>query len=454
MQILISILAYVAAIGILVTAHEFGHFIVARRLGIKVLRFSIGFGKPIWTWHRRDDETQYVISALPLGGYVKMADEREGELAAADLPRAFNRQAIPRRFAVVLAGPVFNFLFAILAYWVIYMVGIPGIKPVVGEITPGSAAAKAGFHVQDVIVSVAGHEAHTWDAVQLDLFKAVLKGGVVEVGVRSPSGQSQMLDVIPGVTRELTEPGKLLSGLGLAEWDPPLPAIAGEVTAEGSAAASGLLIDDKIVAVGAAEVPSWQALVKIIHASPGKTLPITIERAGHRQALALHVGSVPSDSGVIGQIGVRVKAPPKGFYDDLEAEQRYNPPAALWQAFTQTADLAWLTLDASWNMLTGNVSLRNLSGPIDIAQYAGYSAESGVVPFLAFLAIVSISLGVLNLLPIPVLDGGHLLYFMVEAVKGSPLTERMEALGQRIGIVLLLMLMGFAVCNDLIRVFS
>ena len=453
MQIVISILAFIAAIGVLVTVHEFGHFIVARGLGIKVLRFSIGFGKPLFTWHRKGDDTEYVIAALPLGGYVKMVDEREGTVAEADLPRAFNRQPMRKRLAVVLAGPAFNLVFAVLAYWVIFMAGVPGVKPIVGNIPAGSPAAAAGFVPRDEIVAVAGRETRTWDAVLLALFQEVMDGHVVQVTVRPPAGPEQALTLKPSDIRTLTEPGKLLEGLGLSQWDPPITPIIGQLTPDGSALASGLKEGDRVLTFRGKAVADWQSMVSDIKASAGQDLPLTIERGDRELALTLHVGSVVTDGKAVGHVGAAPRILPD-FYAGLQAEQRYNPPVAFWRALTRTADLAWLTLDASWNMVLGNVSWKNISGPINIAQYAGYTAQSGLVPFLAFLAIVSISLGVLNLLPIPVLDGGHVLYFAAEFVKGSPLTERVEVMGQRIGIALLMTLMVFAVYNDIARVFS
>jgi len=453
MQILISITAFIVAIGVLVTVHEFGHFIVARSLGIKVIRFSIGFGKALFTWHRKGDDTEYVIAALPLGGYVKMVDEREGAVAEADLPCAFNRQPLKKRLAVVLAGPVFNLVFAVLAYWVIFMAGVPGVKPVVGDIAAGSPAATAGFAAQDQIVAVAGHETRTWDAVLLTMFQDVMDGHDIQVTVHAPAGPERVLTLKAGDTKSLTEPGKLLPGLGLSEWDPPIPPVIGQLTADGSAQASGLKEGDRILTLGGQTVADWQSMVAVIKTSMGRDLALTLQRGGQEMPLTLHVGSAVVDGKALGRIGAAPRIPPD-FYAGLQAEQRYNPPAAFWHALTRTADLAWLTLDASWNMLLGNVSWRNISGPINIAQYAGYTAESGLVPFLAFLAIVSISLGVLNLLPIPVLDGGHVLYFAAEFVKGSPLTERVEMMGQRIGIALLMMLMVFAVYNDIARWYS
>ncbi len=453
MQILISILAFIAAIGVLVTVHEFGHFIVARSLGIKVMRFSIGFGKTLFSWRRKGDDTEYVIAALPLGGYVKMVDEREGAVAEADLPRAFNRQPLRKRLAVVLAGPVFNLLFAVLAYWVIFMAGVPGVKPIVGNIAAGSPAAAAGFEPRDQIVAVGGHETRTWDVAVLELFQQVLDGHEVQVTVQPPAGPLRVLALKAGDTRALTEPGKLLPGLGLSEWDPPISPVIGQLAADGSAQASGLKVGDRILSLQGGAVTDWQSMVSTIKASPGKDFPVIVQRGNQELPLTLHVGSLVTDGQTAGHIGAAPVIPPD-FYAGLQAEQRYNPPAAFWHALTRTADLAWLTLDASWNMVLGNVSWRNISGPINIAQYAGYTAQSGLVPFLAFLAIVSISLGVLNLLPIPVLDGGHVLYFAAEFVKGSPLTERVEIMGQRVGIALLMVLMVFAVYNDLARVFS
>ena len=453
MQILISILAYVVAVGILVTIHEFGHFIVARRLGIKVLRFSIGFGKPLYTWHRKGDETDYVIAAIPLGGYVKMSDEREGTVEEADQPRAFNRQSIPRRFAVVVAGPAFNLLLAVLAYWIIFMAGVTDLKPEVGYVIPGSPAATAGVQPGDMVVSVAGNATDTWSEVQLDLFSEVLRSSAIEVQLKDASGRSRTASIPIRDPRSLTDPNQMLTGLGLT-LEPPAPAVISKVAPDGTAAASGLKAGDRILSVDGKSLGYWQDMMGILRNSPGKTLALVIERGGTRQDLALHVGMTDDNGVEIGHVGAAGPPTPASFYAGLTIEQRYNPLAALGHGLERTAEMSWLTLRAGWNMLIGNVSLKNLSGPIDIAQYAGYAAEGGLTSFLEFLAFVSISLGVLNLLPIPVLDGGHLLYFVAEGVKGAPLSERTEALGQKVGIVLLLALMGFAVCNDLIRVFS
>ncbi|MGH8371518.1 MAG: RIP metalloprotease RseP [Gammaproteobacteria bacterium] len=454
MSFIISVLAFIVAIGVLITVHEFGHFIVARMLGIRVLRFSIGFGKPLFTWKRQDDPTEYVIAALPLGGYVKMLDEREAEVAVADQPFAFNRQPLPKRFAVVIAGPMFNLLFAVLAYWVIFMIGVPGVKPVVGDIRSGSIAATAGFVSQDQIIAIEGEPTPTWETAMLRLFEGAMHGGAVAVQVLTPDGHERTLTLEINDSKALTEPGKLLDGLGLSEWSPVIPPVLGQIASDGTAVAAGLESGDRIVSVAGVHVDSWRQLVKLLRDSPGKTLDVIIERHGRSLPLKLPVGIERTQGGEeIGHIGVGVQIP-VDFGARLRAEQRYNPAVALWHAVKRTVGLSWLTLDAAGNMVLGNVSWHNLSGPINIAQYAGYSAQSGLVPFLMFLAIVSISLGVLNLLPIPLLDGGHVLYYALELVKGSPVSMRTEMLGQRVGIVLLLMLMVFAVYNDLGRLLS
>ncbi len=453
MNVLVSIGAFLVAICVLIIWHEFGHFVVMRAFGIKVLRFSVFFGKPLLRWQRQPDSTEIAVGWLPLGGYVKPLDEREGEVAEAEKHLAFNRQSLPKRFLSVLAGPVFNFIFAVIAFWVIFMIGVPGIRPIVGEIRSGSPAALAGFQPQDEIVSVNDHDTPTWDTTVVHLFEGVLQNQRIEVTVRTPQGAERQLRLQAKDTRALTEPGELLTGLGLSQWQPQAAPVVGEVTADGSARQSGLKPGDVILEVGGKALTGPGQLAEILQAAPRRTLEILVQRGDQRLHLSLHVGEQEIGGKRVGHIGAQLGYP-AWVRQRLESEQRYNPAAALGRAMVRTGSLAWLTLDASWNMVIGKVSLRNLSGPIDIARYAGYTAESGLVPFLAFLAIVSISLGVLNLLPVPVLDGGHLLYYIMEAIKGSPLSAQAEMTGQRIGLTLILMLLGFAVYNDLMRLFG
>ncbi|MGH8282726.1 MAG: RIP metalloprotease RseP, partial [Gammaproteobacteria bacterium] len=377
----------------------------------------------------------------------------EGEVPESEKHLAFNRQPLAKRFPVVLAGPAFNLLFAVLAYWVIFMLGIPGIRPIVGEIPAGSPAAAAGFVQQDEILAINGHTTPTWDTALVRLFEGVMQSDSVDVKVRTPDGAEKQLVLHATGSRTLTEPGKLMPGLGLSQWQPQAPPVIGAVLPDGTAKAAGLKTGDVILRVEGVPVTGPDELVKVLQNSAGKTLSVVLQRDGRNLNLPLPVGTAHEPGGrVVGHIGAQVGYS-QTVQQRLRSEQRYNPAAALGQAVARTGNLAWLTLDASWNMVIGKVSLRNLSGPIAIAQYAGYTAKSGLVPFLAFLAIVSISLGVLNLLPIPVLDGGHVLFYILEVVKGSPLSAQAEMAGQRVGIALLLTLMCFAIYNDLMGLF-
>lgn len=453
MSALIAVLAFVFAISVLITVHEFGHFWVARRMGVKVLRFSIGFGRPLWKRVSRDG-TEYVIAALPLGGYVKMLDEREGDVAPEDLPYAFNRKSLPARTAIVAAGPAFNFIFAILAYWAVFMLGVPGIKPIVGETVPDTPAAAAGFQPQDRVLNVNGAPTPTWDVVTLELLDGILGDDLIQIEVESRAGARRVLELqVPPNTRELTEPGALMSGLGLQLWMPPLQPVIGELQPGGSAMQAGLRRGDRILDAGGRVIEDWQEWVEFVRAHPGETVNLRVQRNGDIVETALAIGSVEEDGIRIGRIGAGVQVP-DDYAAELRAEQRYGPVAAVPAAVGKTWEISVLTLRLLGRMLMGDVSIKNISGPINIAQYAGFTASVGLVPFLMFLAVISVSLGVLNLLPIPILDGGHLAYFAVEAVKGSPVSERTEMLGQKIGILVLLLLMGFAFYNDLARLFA
>ncbi|MGD8573336.1 MAG: RIP metalloprotease RseP, partial [Gammaproteobacteria bacterium] len=411
MQVLISLLAFAVAIGILVTVHEFGHFWVARRLGIRVLRFSIGFGKVVWSRTGRDG-TEYALSAVPFGGYVKMLDEREGEVAEKDLPEAFNRQHIAKRIAVVLAGPLFNILFAIVAYWGVYMIGVPGVKPVIGSVDSGSYAAQAGFHEQDLIVSVGGEKTPTWESATLELLDGLLDGGTVSVTVESESGARRGLQLEAPVTPALTAPGALLDGLGLHPWNPSLPPVLGRVADDGPAGKAGLEVGDRIVAVDGRAVSDWDQWRNYVRAHPGATLQVDIVRNGVRRTIALPLATHAEGETRIGYSGTAPDVP-EALISRLRAEQRYGVVESAIHGVGKTWQVSALTLRMLGHMITGQVSLKNISGPINIAQYAGYTAQVGVVPFLSFLAVVSISLAILNLLPVPVLDGGHLIFYLV-----------------------------------------
>jgi regulator of sigma E protease len=448
-----SVLAFVVAIALLVAIHEFGHFWVARKLGFKVLRFSIGFGNPLWL-HRGRDGVEYVVAAIPLGGFVRMLDEREGPVAPEHLARAYNRQAVWKRALVLVAGPAANLLAAVLIYWVMLLVGMPGVRPLVGVVTPDSPAAVAGLRAQDEFVMVGGRATPTWESTALALLDTVLAGETrVEVELRDEHGNPRRALLALDDPRGLTEPGALLERLGLQPWSPTLEPILGEVDADGAAARAGLRSGDRIETVDGAAVADWRGLVAQVQARPDQRLRFGVLRDGEQLELEVRVGSADLEGRAIGRIGVRPFVP-EGLFDRLRSVQRFGPLEAVPEAFERTVDLSVLTLRMLWRMLTGDASLSNISGPINIAQYAGVTAAIGVVAFLGFLAVISVSLGVLNLLPIPVLDGGQLVFLAAEQVTGRPISPAVEAVGQQLGVLLLVALMGLAFYNDIARLLA
>lgn len=446
-----TIFSFVIAIGVLVTIHEFGHFVVARKLGVKVLRFSIGFGPALWSKRAGADQTEYVLAAVPLGGYVKMLDEGEGDVAEAERHRAFNRKPLGVRTAVVLAGPLFNFLFAVIAYWAMFLIGVTGLKPLIGEVAPGSLAAQAGVQVDQEIVAVDGHAIRTWETAVQELMSEAMDQRVVELTLRDADGRltSATLDLGAIALDDLTK-GKFFETLGLQPRRPKLAPVIGRVQANGPAAQAGLQAGDRIVTVAGEPVRNWQSWVDVVRSHPGETLDVAIERAGTVMVLAITPESVASEEGAIGRIGVEVvrSGSPSPEYTVTE---RYGPAAAFGRAWVKTYEVSALTLRMLWKMVRLEISVENLSGPISIAQYAGTSAKIGVSEFLQFLAIVSVSLGILNLLPIPVLDGGHLMYYCIELFKGKPVSEAAQMVGQRVGLAMLFGLMGLAFYNDVAR---
>lgn len=449
MNVLISLVAFLVAVAILITFHEFGHFVVARLLGVKVLRFSVGFGRRLLRW-QRGNGTEYAISALPFGGYVKLLDEREGPVAAQELARAFNRQPRWRRASILVAGPAFNLLLAAIAYWVVFMVGIPGLKPVIGKVPAGTPAARAGLVARDTIVSVNGKRTLTWDSTRFALLDAVVSERPLVVAVAGPSGNERTVRLDYGDSKALTQPDALLPGLGLSVWLPPLNPVIGKVMPGQPASRAGLAAGDRILAIDGAKLADWSDMQKTVEASPGKRLVFEVERRGHVYSLPVVPAARERTGRTEGIIGVDPREPPN-YASSLQATEHYAPLPAASAAFGRTGEMTALTAVLLFRMATGGAALSNLGGPIDIAQYAGASAQAGVVPFLSFLAIISISLAILNLFPIPLLDGGQLLYVGIEFVRGRPLSERAEAIGQRIGLSLLAILIGFAIFNDLSR---
>jgi regulator of sigma E protease len=450
LDLLWSIGGFVVAIGVLVAFHEFGHYWVARRCGVKVLRFSIGFGKAIWT--RRDREgVEWSIGAIPLGGYVKMLDEREGPVAAAERARAFNNATVWRRIAIVAAGPLFNFGLAALLYWMVFIVGVQGMRPVLDTPPADSAAARAGLVSGDEIIDVEGTHADNWTQLRTELLDRALDGGTLVLTVRKTDGATSAVPLnLSGIR---LDPEHLFDDLGLVPYQPLIPPRLEQIVPDEAAAAAGFQPGDLLLSYNGVAIASWQEWTTWLRAHPGALAKVEVERGGQRLTLDLIVGTIRDGERTIGRFGASV-ANPGDLWQDLRAVSRLGPFEAVPAAVAQTWRMSSLTLRMLGRMVTGDISVKNVSGPIQIAQVAGFSAQIGVVSFLSFMAIVSVSLGVLNLLPVPVLDGGHLLYYAIEAAKGSPLSERAQEAGQRVGLTLLVMLMGLAFYNDIARLLN
>lgn len=448
-----TLLAFIVAIAVLVVFHEWGHYLVARRCGVKVLRFSVGFGRVLYSKRFAGGETEWALSAIPLGGYVKMLDEREGEVAPADLPRAFNRKPVLQRMAIVVAGPLANLLLAVLLYWALFIYGVPGIKPVLGEIRPGTPAAVAQLQEQDTILAIDGVAIPSWQDARWRLLDLVLQGRPVPFETRSASGEKVIRTLhLAGLTAADLD-GDFMDKLGLHPYQPPVYPVIGKLVADGAGQRAGLREGDRILRVEGAPMPYWRDWVEVIRAHPREALPVEIERDGALLQMMITPDSVEENGMQIGRIGA---APliDRAVFDAMLTEVSYSPLRALQEALRKTWETSVISLKMMAKMVMGEVSLKNLSGPITIADYAGQSAQLGIGAYLGFLALISISLGILNLLPIPLLDGGHLLYYAAEFFKGSPLSERWWEVGQRLGIALLLTLMVFALYNDINRLIS
>lgn len=448
MNILSSLFYFLVAIGVLITIHEYGHYWAARKLGVKVLRFSIGFGKPLWMWRRGPDQTEYVVAALPIGGYVRMLDEREGKVEEHEQHRAFNRQPLAKRFAIVFAGPFSNFLLAIIAYWIVFMAGVTVVKPVVGEVTPHSVAAQSGLASGDVIKSVDDIQTVDWQSVVLALLDSALGKNKAHIKVKDSAGteHDRILDL--HTANENMNQGDFLKSLGIQPYRPVLNAVIGIIEPGEPAAQAGLKVGDRILKCDDTTISDWGAWVDYVRARPNKTILMEVDRGGEHLTVNVKPRLKKDKDGEHGFVGAGV-AVPKDINKGILSKVRYSPPIALGKAISKTWEMSTLTLRMLWGMVTGQVSVSNISGPISIAKYAGYTAHAGFLAFLTFLAIVSLSLGVLNLLPIPVLDGGHLFYYVIELIKGRPLSDEAQAFGQRIGIAVLLVIMVIAFYNDI-----
>ncbi len=443
-----SILAFIVAISVLVAVHEYGHYLVGRLAGMKVLRYSIGFGKPLWKRIGKEpDRTEYCISAIPLGGYVRFLDSREGAVDEQDQGRAFDQRPVPARIAVLLAGPGFNFLFAILAYWALFVYGVPAVKPAVGDVAPGSYAAEAGLARGDRIVAVGGKPTADWEAALVEMLDEMTDDGRVPLTLAAADGSERQAEIDVGAERSrLTEPGELFKGLGFEPWRAPI--VIADTRPEGAAAAAGLQAGDRLIAIDDTQIVRAGDVSDAVAPKAGERLTVEYERDGRIGQVEVVPEASEADGETRGLIGVTISQD----WGDLAYMRQYGVVESIGRATERMWISTVFTVRMLARMVTGDVSIKNISGPINIAQFAGQSAQAGFGNFLGFLAIVSISLGVLNLLPIPILDGGQIVYQSIEWAKGSPLSERAQIIGQQIGIFALLLLMTFAFYNDIARI--
>ena len=449
---LIAIGAFVLAISLLVAVHEWGHFIAARLSKVRVLEYSIGFGPAIWRRKAGADQTEYQLRVLPIGGYVRLLDEREGPVAGEELHRSFNRRPYWQRIFVLAAGPGMNFLFAIVAYWVLFMVGVPATAPLVGAVAPGSVAEAAGFRAGDRIVAVEERDSATWQATILAIVDQILGDPVVELTVEGAEGSRRniVLD-LSEQKKDILENGSLFEASGIKPMG-PLP-ILGEILPDGPAAAAGLAPGDRVLSAGGEAITTWDQWADYVSARPGETIPVTVDRQGRPERLYVEIGShsvaAPENASgpvEVGRVGV-MRSPAAVAH--LYVLERFGPVEALVRGVQATGDITRLTFRVLGNMFTGDVSLRTLNGPVGIARYAGEAAQIGGVAFVTFLALVSVSLGILNLLPIPILDGGQIVNQTIEKLRGRPIRERTQLAVQRVGLALVLTIMVVALFNDI-----
>ncbi|AWS50830.1 sigma E protease regulator RseP [Providencia rettgeri] len=444
-----SLAAFIIAIGVLITVHEFGHYWVARRCGVYVERFSIGFGKTLW---RKVDKhgTEFVLAIIPLGGYVKMLDERVGEVVPERRHQAFNNKTVGQRAAIISAGPIANFLLAIVVYWIVFMIGVPSVKPVIEDVKPGSIAAIANFEPKMELKSIDGIETPDWNSVRLAL---VGKIGDHELTAQVlPSGYNEPMTKTVDLTTWQFDPEKQdpILSLGIMPVSAKIDPVIQKVTEGLAGERAGLQKGDRIVSVNGEVLGLWNPVTRIIRNNPGVPLKLEVQRSQQLVSLTLTPDSQDGQRGEkIGFAGVELSVLPLA--DEYKMVQQYGPFSAFYQASDKTWQLMKLTVNMMGKLVVGDVKLNNLSGPISIAKGAGVSAESGLVYYLMFIALISVNLGIINLFPLPVLDGGHLLFLLIEKIKGSPVSERVQDFSFRIGAMALILLMGLALFNDFSR---
>lgn len=450
-NVAVSVIAFIIALGLLVSIHEYGHFWVARKVGVKVLRFSVGFGKSLWTRVGKVDKTEYTVAAIPLGGYVKMLDERVEPVPPGERHRAFNRQPLWARSAVVIAGPLANFLLAVLAFWLVMMIGIRGIAPVIGPVTPDTPAANAGFQENDQLLSINGTATPSWSDARLELLDSGLNSDrPTLIEVETADGRKATRELLLADTAILKESGDPIERMGFTAWFPEIEPIIGTVLPDGAAAEAGLQPGDRILSIDDEPIADWREFVAKVQPSANTELQLLVQRGDASLSLAVTPQPVDIGNNTIGRIGVSENQS-ASLFEKVRVTVQYSPIAALGKALERTWEMTKLMLSMLVKLVVGQASLDNISGPISIAQYAGQSASVGIDHYINFIAMISISLAVLNLLPIPMLDGGHLMYFAIEAVTRKPVSERVQLIGQQLGLFLLGGLMFLAFYNDIFR---
>lgn len=454
---MLTFLAFILTLGILVTVHEYGHFQVARWCGVKVLKFSVGFGKPIWSKKIGHDQTEFIIAAIPLGGYVKMLGEEQfsdGEdLTKQDMSRAFSQQSLAKRMAIVLAGPMANLLLAVILYWALFMTGTVGIKPFIGDVLENSPAAASQIHSGDMIQKVNGKDVASWQDVRWLLLNESLKSSSVEMQVIDSRQQIHLHQITTAGLNDDETNVDILQKLGLTVYQPKVPARIGQIVKNSPADSAGLQVGDLVLAINDKQIADWEAMVQEVRQHPAKKLEVLVQRDSKEYRLNITPEAATEGGKAVGRIGAGFKAEPAQL-DQYFVTQHFTIVEALAKSVEKTWETSVFSLKMLGNMLIGNVSWKGMSGPVTIASYAGQSANMGIKVFIGFLALVSISIGILNLLPIPVLDGGHFMYYMVEFFTGKPVSEAVINIGQRVGIFVLGWMMMLALYNDMNRLIT
>ena len=453
MSLLQTLVAFVVALALLIVVHEYGHYLAARLCGVRVLRFAVGFGRPLLTLRRGPDATEWVIAAVPFGGYVKMLDEREGPVAPHEAARAFNRQSVWRRVTIVVAGPLFNFLFAIAVYAGLFAYGLPEARPVIAEPPASTLARAAGLRAGDTVRAIDDQPIATWQELRWRVVQGALQRETLRIETLGERGDlaERTLD-LSGFPADDVD-GDALDRIGLRLHRPPLDPVLGRIVPGGAAERAGLLSGDRVTHANGRSIGRWEELVAAIREHPGKSLRLRVERGAQTLSIEVVPDAVTAGTERVGKIGAAPHLSPE-HAERILVRIQHGPLTALAKGAAKTADISWFSLKMLGRMLLGQVSWKHLSGPVTIADYAGQSAQMGWISYLSFLALISVSLGVLNLLPVPLLDGGHLMYYAVEIIRGSPVSERVMELGQRVGLALLLCMMAFAFYNDLNRLLT